>query len=177
MLSERMEKALNEQLNAELYSAYLYLSMASYFDHVALKGLSRWMHVQALEELTHAMKFYNFLIDCGGRAIMQRLEAPAVDWESPLRVFEDVYRHEQIVTGSIHELVNLAMEEKDHAANNFLQWFVGEQVEEESSANGVLQRLKLIGNDRSGLFLLDQEMGQRVFNLSPGTSLVAGVSP
>ena len=176
MLSAKMEQALNEQANAEFYSSYLYLSMASYFKKINLEGFARWMEVQALEELTHAMKFFHFVAGRGEQAMLKLIEGPPTSWESPLAVFEDVFRHELKVTGLINNLVNLAMDEKDHATNNFLQWFVAEQVEEEESADAVLQKLKLARDGHGSLFLLDQELGQRLFNLPPGTTIVAGVS-
>jgi len=162
MISKKMQKAINRQLNRELYSAYLYLSMSAYFDSINLKGFANWMRIQAQEEVMHAMKFYNYLFERGGRAIMQDIEAPPSEWKSPLAVFQHTYEHEQVVTGLINDLVNLAATEKDHATYNFLQWYVAEQVEEESSADEVVQKLKLVVDD-SGLFLLDQELGQRVF--------------
>lgn len=176
MLSERMEKALNEQVNAELYSAYLYLSMASYFRKINLNGFARWMEVQSLEEVTHAMKFYNFINERGEQTILKPLEGPPINWETPLAAFEDAYSHELKVTDLINNLVNLAIEEKDHATNNFLQWFVSEQVEEEASANEVVQKLLLVRDGQGSLFMLDQELGKRMFNIPVGTTIVAGVT-
>lgn len=163
MIKEPLEKAINSQINAEMYSSYLYLSMSSYFSSVNLNGFATWMRVQATEELTHAMKLYDYLIERGGRVIVTAIEAPPAEWDSPLAVFEHVYEHEQKVTGLINELVNKAMDKKDHATTAFLQWFVTEQVEEESSADEIVQKLKLVGDQGSGLFMLDQELGQRVF--------------
>lgn len=174
MLSDRMEKALNGQVNAELYSAYLYLAMSSYFKSMNLNGFGRWMEVQTLEELTHAKKFFDYVNERGGRAVVTSIDGPQNEWASPVATFEQVYQHEQKVSGLINELVNLAIEERDHATNNFLQWFVSEQVEEEASANDVLQKLKLIDRGQGGLFLLDQELGQRVFTPPPGTTILAG---
>ena len=175
MLSETMEKALNEQVNAELYSAYLYLSMASYFKAVSLNGFARWMEVQSLEEVTHAMRIYGYINERGQQVILDSIEGPPITWESPAAAFEDAYRHELKVTDLINNLVNLAIEEKDHATNNFLQWFVSEQVEEESSTHEVVQKLKLIREAEGGLFLLDQELGRRLFTIPPGTTIVAGM--
>jgi ferritin len=158
-----MEEALNGQINAELYSAYLYLSMESYFRSLNLSGFANWMRVQVQEELMHAIKIYDFVNECGGRVTLKAIEGPPTKWESPLAVFEAVYAHEQKVTGLINELVDLAIKEKDHATNTFLQWFVNEQVEEEDSADQVVQKLKMIKNDPGGLFLVDRELGQRVF--------------
>ena len=167
MLSEKVQDSLNKQLNAELYSSYLYLSMSAYFHSINLRGFASWMRVQAQEELVHVAKFYDFVNERDGRVILRPVEAPPSEWASPLAVFEDAYRHEQKVTGLINGLVDLSIEERDHATNNFLQWFVAEQVEEESSANDVVQQLKLVGDDRNGLLMLDRELAQRVFTPPP----------
>jgi ferritin len=163
MLKENMLKALNSQLNAELYSAYLYLSMEAYFESIDLSGCANWMRAQAQEELTHAMKLYDYIVQRGERVTLSTIEGPQIEWDSPVAVFEHVYEHEQKVTGLINNLVDLSVSESDHATNNFLQWFVAEQVEEEESASSVLQRMKLAGDSKSGLFMLDSELGQRVF--------------
>jgi len=163
MISKKMEEALNEQVNAELYSAYLYLSMESYFKSLNLNGFANWMRVQTQEEVAHAMKIYDFINERGGRIILKAIEGPETEWDSPLVVFDAVYAHEQKVTGLINDLVDLAIKEKDHATNTFLQWFVNEQVEEESSADEVVQQLKMMENAPGGTFMLDRELGQRVF--------------
>ena len=163
MINKKVEKALNEQVNAELYSAYLYLSMEAYFKSLNLIGFANWMRVQTQEEITHAMKIYEFIDERGGRIILKAIDGPDTEWDSPLAVFEAVYKHEQKVTGLINNLVNLAIEEKDHATNTFLQWFVNEQVEEESSADQMVQQLKMMENAPGGMFMLDRELGQRVF--------------
>ena len=163
MLKDSVLKALNSQLNAELYSAYLYLSMEAYFESIDLSGFANWMRAQAQEELMHSMKFYDYIARRGGRVTLSTIEKPQTEWDSPLAVFEHVYKHEQKVTGLINNLVDLCVSESDHATNNFLQWFVAEQVEEEENASGVLQRVKLTGDSKSGLFMLDSELGQRVF--------------
>jgi ferritin len=168
MISEKMQEAINEQMNAELYSSYLYLSMAACFKTMNLNGFAKWMEAQAFEELTHVMKFYNFIHERGGVVTLKPVTGPPTNWESPLTVFEHTYEHEQLVTSLINNLVNLAIEEKDHATNNFLQWFVSEQVEEEASVDEVVQKLKLIGDGQGGgLFLLDQELGQRTVTIPP----------
>ncbi|MEG3225565.1 MAG: ferritin [Methanobacteriales archaeon Met13] len=164
MLDERMQEALNFQMNRELYSAYLYLAMAAYFEDQDLPGFANWMRIQAQEELSHAMKFYDYLVQRGARAIMTNIEAPPSEWESATAVFEHVYEHEQMVTGLINQLVDLAQELSDHATHNFLQWYVAEQVEEEESASGALQKVKMAGESGSGLYLVDQELAQRVFH-------------
>ena len=164
MVSKKMEEALNGQMNAELYSAYLYLAMAAYYEDSDLPGFANWMRVQAQEELTHGMKFYDYLVQRGARVTLAAIEKPPGEWDSPLAVSEHVLTHEKKVTSLINDLVNLALEEKDHATNNFLQWFVAEQVEEEESAGGVLQKVRLASDSSSGLLMVDSELGQRVFN-------------
>jgi len=163
MISKKMEQALNEQVNAEMYSAYLYLSMESYFKSLNLNGFAAWMRVQTQEEMMHAMKIYDFIIERGGRVLLKSIEGPQTKWDSPLAVFEAVSKHEQKVTGLVNNLVDLAIEEKDHATNSFLQWFVNEQVEEEASADEAVQQLKMMENAPGGMFMLDRELGQRVF--------------
>ncbi len=163
MLSKKMEKALNDQVNAELYSSYLYLSMESYLQDSGLEGFANWMRIQAQEELSHAMKIYDFIFSCGGRARLAAIDAPKQEWDSVLAVFEESLGHEQHVTGLINELMNLAIEEKDHATNIFLQWFVTEQVEEEEAAGAIVNRLRLAGGRGEALLSLDRELGQRSF--------------
>ena len=163
MISKKMEDALNEQVNAELFSSYLYLSMESWFKSKNLSGFANWMRVQAQEEMTHAMKFYDFIDERGGRITLKAVEGPQTEWDSPLVVFEAVYEHEQKVTGLINNLVDLSIKEKDHATNSFLQWFVSEQVEEEASADAAVQQLKMVESAPGGMFMLDRELGQRVF--------------
>ena len=163
MISKKMEEALNGLLNAELYSAYLYLSMEAYFESVNLPGFANWMRAQTQEELMHAMKFYDYIIERGGRVILRLIDAPPADWDSPFAVFEATLEHEQKVTGLINDLVHLAREEKDNASGIFLQWFVNEQVEEEDNVGKVLGQLKLIKDSPEALFMMDKEMRQRVF--------------
>jgi ferritin len=163
MISKKMEKAINEQINAEMYSAYLYLSMKAYFESINLKGFANWMDVQDKEETFHAMKFYAYVADRGGRVKLTGIEGPKVDWKSPLDAFEDVLTHERKVTKLINELVDLAIAEKDHASNAFLQWFITEQVEEEMNADAIIQQLKLMGDAPGGLFMIDKELALRVY--------------
>lgn len=165
MINEKIQEAFNEQVNAELYSAYLYLSMSAHFQSMNLPGFANWMRCQAQEELVHAMKFYTFIHDRGGKVALSVIEGPPTEWESPLDAFEDAYRHEQKVTGMINNLVDIALQERDHAANAFLQWFVTEQVEEEASADAVVQQLKIAGDQGSGLFMIDRELATRVFTM------------
>jgi len=161
MLTEKMQKALNGQLNAELYSSYLYLSMNAYFKSVNLDGFANWMHYQAQEELEHSLKFYDFILQRAGTVQLQQIDAPPSEWSSPLAVFEATLEHEQKVTGLINGLVDVAHEERDHATNIFLQWFVSEQVEEEENVGGVLEQLKLMGDANGGLFMIDRELAKR----------------
>ena len=168
MVSQKMEKELNKQLNAEMYSGYLYLAMAAYFDDSDLEGLANWMKVQAKEELSHSMKFYDYIIRRGARVNLDTIEKPKFEWDSPVDVFEQVLSHEKTVSGLINDLMDLAIEEKDHATNNFLQWFVAEQVEEEESATAALNKVKLASKDSNGMFLVDSQFASRVFK--PDTS-------
>ena len=165
MMSQKMQDALNAQINAEWYSSYLYLAMCSYFTSVNLVGMSTWMRVQTQEEMFHGIKMYDFINERGGRAILQAIEQPPADWSSALAVFENSLAHEQKVTALINNLVDLSMAERDHATTIFLQWYVTEQVEEEANASGIVSKLKMIGHDASSLFALDQELGQRVFTM------------
>ncbi|MGM0441791.1 MAG: ferritin [Elusimicrobiota bacterium] len=162
-ISKKLEKAINRQINRELWSAYLYMSMASYLDSVGLEGFARWMKAQTKEEMTHAEKLYNHLTERDGRAVMDDLEAPPSGWESVMDVFEYTYKHEQKVTSLINDLMELAIEERDHAAQNMLNWFVEEQVEEEDSVKKIIDKLNLVDQTTGGIYMLDKEMGQRVF--------------
>ena len=163
MLNKTIQDAFNKQLNAELFSSYLYVSMSAYFESINLKGMANWMRIQAQEEMQHAMKFYEFIHDRGGRALMMPIDGPNTEWGSPLAVFEETCQHEAKVTALINDLVDLSMKEKDHAANAFLQWFVTEQVEEEATAEEITGKLKLAGDNASVLYMIDQELGQRTF--------------
>jgi ferritin len=138
--------------------------MESFFKSKNLNGFANWMRVQTQEEMSHAMKIYGFIDERGGRISLKAIDGPQTEWDSPLAVFEAVYEHEQKVTGLINDLVDLAIKEKDHATNSFLQWFVSEQVEEEASADQAVQQLKMIENAPGGIFLFDRELGQRVFS-------------
>ena len=163
MLDVKMEKALNDQIVAEMYSAYLYLSMAAYLDAEGLGGFATWMRAQFQEEQSHALKMFDYVGERGGRVRLGAIDAPPSDWDSPLEVFEQTLSHEQMVTGLINELVDLALDLSDHATDNFLRWFVTEQVEEEDSADSIRQQLKLIGDNGQGLLMLDRELGTRVY--------------
>ena len=161
MIDKKMTQALNEQINKELYSAYLYLSMAAYFDANNLSGLANWMRVQAQEETEHAMKFYHYIYERGGQVTLTQIDAPETKWKSVIHVFETTLAHEQKVTKLIHSLVDLAIELNDHATNSFLKWYVDEQVEEESSADEILQQLLMIKDNSATLLMLDKEMAKR----------------
>ena len=163
MFSKTIEKAINDQLNFEIFSANIYLSMAAYFDSLNLAGFANWMKVQYQEEFFHAMKFYDNINERGGRVLLTAQPAPPTEWESPQAAFENALNHERIVSGRVGELMSLAMDEKDHASVNFMQWFVGEQVEEEANVDGIVQQLKLMAGAPGGLFMLDRELGGRVF--------------
>ena len=163
MLSKEIQDSLNSQMNFEMYSANIYMSMAAWFDSKGLTGFANWMKIQYSEEMFHFTKFYNFINERGGRMILGAMAAPQLDWDSPLAAFENALMHERIVTSRINDLVVQAAEAKDHATVNFLQWFVGEQVEEEANADGIAQQLKLMEGAPGGLFMLDREMAQRVF--------------
>lgn len=163
MLNPKMEKALNEQVNAEMFSAYLYLSMSAYFESKNLAGFANWMKVQANEELTHAMKFYTFINERGGRVELMAIEKPKSDFEGPVAVVEETLTHERHVTSLIHKLVEMSIELKDYATQNMLQWFISEQVEEESNVSLLLERLKMVASSPQGMFIIDNELKQRVF--------------
>jgi ferritin len=163
MLPENLQNALNGQVNAELYSSYLYLSMSMFFEDTGMPGAASWMKVQAQEELWHAMKFVGYINERGGRVLLDAVEKPPSEWDSTLAVFEAVLEHEQKVSALIAGLVELARAEKDYMTDNFLQWFVAEQVEEEASADEVVRQFRLAGNAGPGLFMLDRELGQRIF--------------
>ncbi len=164
-MKEKMEKALNKQVNAELYSSYLYLAMESYFQSLSLNGFARWMRAQVQEEMFHGMKIYDYVHERGGRAEFEAIDKPQVQWETPLAAFEHILAHEQSVTELINNLIDVALDTRDHAAKAFLDWFITEQVEEEATVGEIVDRLRLIGNDSSGLFFLDSELSKRVFSL------------
>ena len=161
MLSTTIEDALNEQMNAEMYSSYLYLSMSGYFAGRSMNGLANWMRVQAEEEWAHGMKFFTFLLDRGGKPVLKQIDQPPTEFGSPADCFEQVLAHEQKVTGLIHSLVKLASDENDIASGPFLDWFVDEQVEEEKAASEILDQLRMVGDNPAALFMIDQALGSR----------------
>jgi len=157
-----MQKALNTHLNEEFYSSYLYLSMAAFFEAKNLKGFANWMRLQSAEEQMHGMKFFNFILQKGGKVTLAEIGAPKIEWKSIPEVFADTLKHEQKISGLINKLVEVAMTEKDYATNTFLQWFVTEQVEEEANVEEIVQKIEMIGDNKSGLYMLDNELGARV---------------
>ncbi|PJA26485.1 MAG: ferritin [candidate division Zixibacteria bacterium CG_4_9_14_3_um_filter_46_8] len=162
-MNRKIEEAFNDQLNAELHSAYLYLSMAGHFDSANLKGFGNWMKVQIQEEMLHVMKFYDFIINRGGNVSLKPIGAVETKWDTPLSAFEATYKHECYISGRINNLMKLAREENENAAIIFLEWFVTEQVEEEATADEKVRELRMIGDSGPGLFILDRELAQRVF--------------
>ena len=163
MLTDRMQKSLNEQIQAEFFSAYLYLSMAAYFVDLGLEGMANWMTIQFQEEQSHAMKFFRYVVERGSRVELLAMEQPDGRWASPLAAFEAALDHERMISGRIGDLAEIALEEKDHATHNMLQWFIAEQVEEEASVEGIVNQLRLVGAEGSGLFMIDREMKTRTF--------------
>ncbi|HKL31186.1 MAG TPA: ferritin [Tangfeifania sp.] len=163
MLKEKIQKALNEQINAEQYSALLYLSMSAWFEDKGLPGFANWMYVQYQEELTHANKFFKYVNERSGKAEIKAIEQMPTEFESVVDVVEKTLEHEQKVTAMIDNLVNIAVEERDHATQSFLKWFVDEQVEEEANVTDLLDTLKLIDGKGNGMFMLDRELRQRTF--------------
>ena len=164
MIGKKMTDALNLQMNREFFNNRLYLSMAAYFESLNMPGAAQWMAVQAHEETGHAMRLYSHLRERGASILLAALEAPPTQWDSPLAAFEAAYEHECKVSRQFDEHMALAQAEKDYATVNFLQWFINEQVEEESSADGIVQKIKMIGDHRGGLFMLDRMLGERKAN-------------
>ena len=163
MIHEKMRKALNEQINKEFYSSYLYLQMAAYFEEMRLKGFANWMKVQAQEENSHAHKFYDYLVDRGGKVVLETIEKPQNEYKSVIDVFEKTLEHEVYVTSLINNLMDVAEEVKDRASLSFLKWFIDEQVEEESNCEDIIAQLKIVDCSGDALFMMDREMAQRVF--------------
>jgi ferritin len=163
MINEKLQNAFNDQINKELYSEYLYLAMKTYFMEQNLMGFVNWFDVQVQEEHAHAMGMYDYVVERGGRVILEAIEKPENSWENPLELFKAVLRHEEFVTSRINALMDVAEETKDRAALIFLNWYLKEQVEEEANVGGVIAQLELIGEDKSGLFALDKELATRTF--------------
>jgi len=163
MINKVLEKHLNQQINEEIYSSYLYLSMSAYFESISLKGFSNWTRIQAQEELTHAMKLYDYLAERDGRVTLELVKKPQTEWDNVIDVMENVYSHEQKITSLLNNLVTLALDEKDHALVSFLKFFVDEQVEEESNVKDLLGQLKLVEGKGTGLFMIDKDVKLRIF--------------
>lgn len=163
MLNKKIQKKINEQINEELFSAYLYLAMSAYCEDINLPGFANWMNVQFEEEQFHAMKFINYINERGGRVELEAIEKPQVKWDNMIDVFEATLQHEQHITSKINDIMDLAVKEKDHATISFLNWYVDEQVEEEDTADGILNRLKMINGEGNGMLMLDKEMAARTF--------------
>ncbi|MBM4171527.1 MAG: ferritin [Ignavibacteria bacterium] len=161
MLSKKMQKALNEQINAEIFSSYLYLSMTAYFEQENWTGFAHWMEKQSAEEYGHAMKIFEFVNEVGGKVELEAIEKPISEWKSVLNVFEESLKHELMITDKINNLYNMASTEKDHASGIFLQWFVTEQVEEVNTVEQIIHKLKMIGEHKGALYMLDRELGSR----------------
>jgi ferritin len=161
VIKEKMQKAINKQINAEFYSSYLYLAMSGYFEARNWLGFAQWLKAQSREENAHAMKFYGYVFERGGRVILSAIETPQAEWKSPQDAFEAVYAHELKVTGLLNDLLKLAKEENDTATESLMKWFIDEQVEEEANALLIVEKLKLIKDSAQGLFMLDHELGER----------------
>lgn len=161
MINDKMVKALNEQLNAELYASYLYYSASAYFESAGLSGFAQWMRAQVMEEIGHAQRFYDHIVERGGDVELLQIDKPPKDWDTPLDAIKAAYGHERKVTGMINDLVDMAIELKDHASNNFLQWFVEEQVEEEEQTGDLVSKLELGKGSPRVLLMLDEKLGAR----------------
>ena len=163
MISKKLQKAINKQINKELYSEYLYLSMAAYLESIGLEGFANFFKVQVQEERFHTMKFFDYVNERGGRVILEAIDRPQIEFKSPVEIFEIAYKHEQYVTKLINELMEVAIKENDHAAKSFLNWYIDEQVEEEASMDKILNQLKMIGGKGQGMLMLDKELAARTF--------------
>ncbi len=163
MLNKKIEKAINKQINAEIWSAYLYLSMSAYLEDSGLPGFANWMKNQWKEELAHAMKFFDYVNERGGRVVLEPIAKVPKEWKNPVHIMEETLKHEREVTSLINSLTDLAIKEKDHATNNLLQWFIAEQVEEEATVGEILNKLKMIGGKGHAMLMIDKELGSRVF--------------
>jgi ferritin len=170
MISKKMVQALNKQVNNEIYSAYLYLSMSSFTNYIGLKGAANWFMVQYQEEMVHAMKIYDYVNSQGNHVQLAAISAPPAEFGTLLSMFEQTLKHEQFITNCINELMDLAVKEKDHATQIFLQWFVTEQIEEEGNDNDIIARLKLVGDSPQGLMMVDRDLAARVFTPPAATA-------
>ncbi len=159
-----METALNQQINKEMYSAYLYMSMSAHSTHIGLTGFANWFMVQYKEEMEHAMRIYKYVHDQGNKVNLIDIEKPPSSFKDPIEMFQQTLKHEQFITSSINELMDLAMKENDHATQIFLHWFITEQIEEEANDNEIIGKLKLVGDKGNGIFMIDKELGKRTFH-------------
>ena len=163
MINKKMFDAMNEQIKNELESSYLYLSMVAYFHSQNLDGMAHWMRCQVHEETIHAMKFLDHIINRGGKVVLLDLKQLKLTWKSPLEVWKDAYAHEQFITAKIHNLIKVAREENDYTAEPMLAWFANEQIEEESNTDRAVRQIEMVGDSKEGIFMLDREMGTRIF--------------
>lgn len=161
MIGKKMEEAINKQINAEFYSSFLYLAMSADFEEKNFKGFANWLKVQAAEEYEHAMRLYKHLVERGGRVKLTAIDGPKAEWKTALEAFEEAYGHEQKVTAMIYKLVEISKDEKDYAAESMLKWFVDEQVEEEAQTLEIVDQLKLIGDSKGSLFMVDHRLAKR----------------
>ncbi len=162
MMNPRVEKLMNEQINKEFYSAYLYQAIAAYFAEQNLSGFAHWMNAQVQEEVIHAYKFYSHILERGGRVVLEAIEKPPVEWDSLLAAFEAALKHERFISESINKIYDAVIEEKDHASRPLLDWFVDEQIEEEDTATGNVERMKLVADHGHGILMLDKELSARI---------------
>ncbi len=178
MIPKKIEAALNDQLNFELYSAYIYLSMSAHLRSQGMNGFANWMQIQAQEETVHGMGMYSFIIDRGGKVVLKAIAQPKSEWKTVLAAFENVLAHEEIVTSRINNIAALAESEKDFATRNFMQWYIGEQVEEEANANEIINELKMSADSKQALLMLDREKAMRtfVFPIIPGGMKAPGAA-
>ena len=170
-MNEKIEKMINDQMNFELYSSYIYMAMAAYCDSIDLEGFAHWFKMQVQEEMYHAIKMYNYLFERGARPFFTQIDAPAKEWKSVKAAFENALEHEKLVTERINNLMTAAIKENDHASRSFLNWFVDEQVEEEASVDSIIKKLNLIKDSGEGLFMIEKELAARVFTTPPDMKL------
>jgi len=167
MINKKINDAFNQQINEEIFSSYLYLSMATYFDNQGMTGFSHWFRLQAQEEMFHAMKFYHHIVERGGRVLLKAIQKPEINWESTLSVFKASLKHEQHISSCINDLMDLSTKEKDYASRSLLQWFVDEQVEEEASFTEIIDKLNLAGKQGQMLYMIDRELSARQAGINP----------
>ncbi len=163
MISEKLQNEINKQINAEYWSAYFYLSMSGYLENIGLPGAANWMRIQYQEEVTHALKFFDYLIERGGKVELMPIAEVPTSWNNVMHVFDETLKHERVVTSLINNLMDIAIDERDHACKSFLQWYVDEQVEEEANAQKIIDQLKLVDAKGNGLYHIDKDLSTRVF--------------